>query len=237
MPAIKPPFPQNLYELDKFPVHENMYFEFKKNLQTYPKIINTVCGLLNRRGGYIVFGIDDESLTIEGIQNTSKSFDEFALNIDKIFTEQAILTTDNEFLDPDNVILELVPHKNGLVVYLNITPTTERQYKLRNGFSYIRLNASTYENVIDEKMYRYYEVEHAILVKTKAIQKEKYNLEKKVLKINAQYMHLEEEYERLERMLESCILKQKKVAEASEPPQRSLLSSLCELAQFLCIKL
>jgi predicted HTH transcriptional regulator len=236
MPAIKPPFPQNLYELDKFPGHENMYFEFKKNLQTYPKIINTVCGLLNRRGGYIVFGIDDESLEISGIQNTSKSFDEFALNIDKIFTEQAILTTDNLFLNPDNVILELVPHKNGLVVYLNITPTENTKYKLRNGFSYIRLNASTYENVIDEKMYRYYEVEHAILVKTKYIEKEKNNLEKKIMKINTQYMHLEEEYERLESMLMASILSRKKEVEMHQevtPQPCSILKYIMKYFSYL----
>ncbi len=142
----KPPFPdiEYLNTLDVFPFSENKYFEFKGNYQHFDGKINSViCSFLNAKGGYIICGIDDKTLEIKGIINSQKDIDNIILDIDNIYhTSRIIETNYMTFLDPDNILAEVIQHKNGKLIVITVTPTEGCKYQLHNGEVYVRLNAS-----------------------------------------------------------------------------------------------
>jgi predicted HTH transcriptional regulator len=208
----KPPFPET-ENCTIFPSHENMYFEFKRNLQTFNTLSKAICGMLNRKGGYIVFGIDDLTHKICGIANNKKLIDEFALYIDKIIGQKQILTNANEALDPDNIMVELVPHSVGLLVVLNIRPVEGIQYKMRDGCMYVRLNASTWDLKKEEALYRETDVKHIIDSKASQLNKYKRMTQNKIIKLNAEYEELDQSNYILTKYLFQTILQEKVKAE------------------------
>ena len=211
--ATKPPFPANIETFLVFPNYENIYFEFKRNLQTFDKLSNVICGMLNRKGGYIIFGIDDETLQICGIANTPKLIDDFAQYIDKITGHKTIMTVNNQPLHPDNIVMELVPHPAGLIVVINRTPLEDIEYKMIDGSIYIRLNATTWNLKKEEKLYRKNDIDHFINSKTSEYNRFKRKTQEKIMKLNCQYEALEDNLSDIQRCLFQKILCEKEAAE------------------------
>jgi predicted HTH transcriptional regulator len=184
--------------------------------------------MLNRRGGYIIFGIDDATHKICGIANNKKLIDEFAQYIDKITGNKLIITTYNSPLEPDNILIELVPHPAGLLVVLNITPLEGVQYKLRDGSVYVRLNASTWNLKKEEQLYRDADIQHIINSKNNELNKYKYKTQKVLIKLHGQYDDLDQEKYIIQQYLFRKILEEKHKAELElmKPSFMCIISSM-----------
>ncbi len=211
--VTKPPFPANIEKCITFPKHEDTYFEFKRNLQTFESLSKAICGMLNRKGGYIVFGIDDETHRIYGIANKPKLIDEFALYIDRITGQKIILTEENHMIHPDSIAIELVPHPIGLLVVLNISPIEGVKYKMIDGSVYIRLNSSTWNVRKEEPLYRKHDVDQIISSRISELTQYKRRAEDKINKLYSKYEALDDERSLLQQYLFRKILQEKEMAE------------------------
>lgn len=211
--VTKPPFPADIYNLSTFPSYENTYFEFKRNLQTYDSLTKAICGMLNRKGGYIIFGVDDETHRICGVIQDPKFIDDFSQYIDKITGNRLIITMDNKPLDPDNIVIQYVPHRVGLLVVLHITPIKEVQYKMIDGSIYVRLNSSTWNFSRDEQLYRKWEIDRIIASKLSNLTKIHSIAEKRIMNLHWNCQVLDEEKASLQRHLFDKILREKEAAE------------------------
>lgn len=211
--VAKPSFPANIEEYSIFPRYESIYFEFKRNLQTFDTLSKAICGMLNRKGGYIVFGVDDETHKIRGVANTPKLIDDFSQYIDKLSGQKYIITSNNQPLHPENIVIELCPHPIGLLVVLNITPLEGVEYKMMDGGVYVRLNATTWNLRQDEKLYKMNDVEHIVLSRTSELNRFKRKAQERMLKLHCEYEALDEEKNSLQRHLFDKILREKEAAE------------------------
>jgi predicted HTH transcriptional regulator len=142
----KPPFPSDdeILASTHFPYPESQIYEFKKSIQHYDKkIIGSICAFLNSQGGYLVFGIDDDTLEITGINNDMKSVDKFIVYIDTIFHMSRIVeTTTMETLQRENISIRRLDHSQGTLFVIDVSPYIGHRYQLSDGTSYERLNAS-----------------------------------------------------------------------------------------------
>jgi predicted HTH transcriptional regulator len=231
--AVKPPFPTNIESYTVFPHYENTYYEFKRNLQTFDTLTKAICGMLNRKGGYVIFGIDDETHKICGIHNNRKLIDDFAQYIDKITGHKQIITAGNAPLEPDNILVELVPHPVGLLVVLNITPLEGVQYKLRDGSSYVRLNASTWNLKKEEQLYREVDVQHIIHAKNDQLNRYKEKTQKHFIKLHGEYDELDKDNYIIRRHLFQKILQEKDKAEL-ELVKKNYNGILCIISGIFC---
>jgi predicted HTH transcriptional regulator len=209
----KPPFPTDIDKFSVFPCYENIYFEFKRNLQTFDTLTKAICGMLNRKGGYIIFGVDDETHKIRGVKNTPKLIDDFSQYVDKLTGQKYIITSNNQPLHADNIVIDLVPHPIGLLVVLNVTPLEDVQYKLIDGSSYVRLNATTWNLKQEEKLYKMGDVEHIVLSRTSELNRFKRRAQEKIIKLHCEYEALDEEKNTIQRHLFDKILREKEAAE------------------------
>jgi predicted HTH transcriptional regulator len=71
----------------KFSYTENDIFEFKESVvaKSFTKYLETICGFLNTKGGYLIFGIKD-NLDLVGLKLPNDSIDQFILRIDNIIS-------------------------------------------------------------------------------------------------------------------------------------------------------
>jgi predicted HTH transcriptional regulator len=224
--VTKPSFPQNIDKCAVFPSHENTYYEFKRNLQTFETLSKAICGMLNRKGGYIIFGIDDETHKICGVANTPKLIDDFALYIDRLVGSKVIITDNNQPLHPENAIIELMPHPAGLLVVLNITPLEGVQYKMRDGAVYVRLNASTWNLKKEEQLFRSNDVEQLITSRTSDLNRWKRRAQQQLMKLNAEYENLETNAHSIQQILFQKILQEKRHAERELACKASIWCSI-----------
>ena len=224
----KPPFPSDIDKYQVFPSYENTYFEFKRNLQTFGRVIETICGMLNRKGGYIVFGVDDESHNICGVYRSEKAIDEFALSIDRIYKNQTLLTSDASPLHPDNIVIDLIAHPAGLVVVITVTPIEGIEYRLRTGEVYMRLNASNYK-VKRDRLYTSTDVKQIMYTHQQKVEHYKERIKQQVLKMKSEYAHIESDKEDFENLLYQKILADKRAAEQMQvqAAPKGLLSLFC----------
>jgi predicted HTH transcriptional regulator len=164
----KPPFPSDeaLADATHFPYSESQIYEFKRNIQHYEsKVMGTICAFLNSQGGYLVFGIDDETLEIVGVKNDQKSIDNFIIDIDRIYHLQRIVETRHMArLLKENIVVRTMAHPRGKLLIVDVSPCAECSYQLCNGSSYVRLNAS---NMLERAERFYTEEEARNLVKNK----------------------------------------------------------------------
>ncbi len=182
----KPPFPSDdsLCEMTHFPYSESQIYEFKRNIQHYAvKIMGTICAFLNSQGGYLVFGIDDETLEIIGVRNDQKSIDNFIIDIDRIYHLHRIVETRRMArLLKENIVVRIINHPCGRLVVVDVSPCVDCAYQLSNGSTYIRLNAS---NMLERTGRFYTEEEARNLIKNKQ--------EKAVKKYEARINYMREE--------------------------------------------
>jgi predicted HTH transcriptional regulator len=138
-------FPSNeeLATLRVFPGIESRTLEFKQTTDVpFTKILPTVCAFLNVGGGSIVFGVKDNQ-EIVGIKTNDKRFDIFLLLVDNILHTNLIVTTAGEPIHPDSILTRCVPCWNGnSLLILDIRGEKGKQYQLKEGSRYHRLNAS-----------------------------------------------------------------------------------------------
>ena len=117
-----PPMPSHaeIAAMDTFIYPEGRHFEFKKSTKYVDKILPTICAFLNSDGGYMIFGIEDMTLKMMGVNITLKEIDNFILSvIDRIYHEMKIVRQDNkESVNIHNITQETVRLKNGKYILI-----------------------------------------------------------------------------------------------------------------------
>ena len=100
-----------------------------------------------------MFGVRDDS-EIVGLHSAQKDIDNFLLQIDRIFHEAEIRTTELERVHPSCVKTTVLRCHNGkYVVAIHVTPTPGKQYQLKDGTVWFRLNASNYKITGSDHLY------------------------------------------------------------------------------------
>ena len=102
---------------------ENIRLEFKEAVSALPNnLFETICAMLNRDGGDILLGINDDGNTI-GVNKT---------NVDTMVTNLVNLSNNNQKLDPSFI---LYPHvydiKGKLVIHVQV-PASSQVHKTAN---------------------------------------------------------------------------------------------------------
>ena len=123
---------------------ESDWLEFKQTINSCSinKIIETICAFLNRNGGYIIFGIDDERKII-GINNKSKEIDTFKLKLDDHIRSNSIVYNNNKNIqEPYMSIENIFNNLKKTFILIRIFPKNNFKYKLKSGLIVNRLNAS-----------------------------------------------------------------------------------------------
>lgn len=197
--------PLDKFNGTKFEYPESTGFEYKKSIikLCYSKYVETICAMLNVDGGYMIFGICDD-LSLEGLVINSKFYDEFLRFIDGLY-EQGIVECVNDKASKLSIgsltVTNITNSNNKKFVIIKILNKSGRVYKLINGKTYYRLNASNFM-YSDTKIYKDYEMlhqkeqinrQHAIVIKT--ILKEKTALSVTYKKLEAKKTELEKELE------------------------------------------
>jgi predicted HTH transcriptional regulator len=153
---INPAISQQDFESPTFKEFENNCFEFKENIllpQGYSKYLETLCGFLNTRGGYLIFGINDSG-TLVGLQNDLKEIDRFVCKIDGIVSDGHIMkrnmdTGEASYLSSENIHPTRYRNSSGKIfVVVQAKPSSSTsfriKYQLVNGRVFYRLGASNY---------------------------------------------------------------------------------------------
>lgn len=161
-----PPLPSHaeIAEMDHFIYPEGRHFEFKKSTKYVDKVLPTICAFLNSDGGYMIFGIEDTTLKMTGVNITLKEIDNFILSvIDRIYHEMKIVRQDNkESINIHNITQETVKLKNGkYILIVKVVPEPGIHYQLHDGLVYHRLNASNMK-IRNERIYTELEVDNIV---------------------------------------------------------------------------
>jgi predicted HTH transcriptional regulator len=138
---------------DIYDGYEDERIEFKRsfNKEYTQKYLETMCAFLNNKGGHIIFGINDKSGRIDGFQCSNKLFDEIQLFVDQSYN--FIVRTNNTIVHNKLFTIRNEPiTKNLSVVVISCVPEKDTSYKLMNGNTYYRMNASN-RRVRDVKLY------------------------------------------------------------------------------------
>ncbi len=156
------------FEGPKFKFSESTMFEYKVsiNQQTgFQKYLETICAFLNTKGGFLIFGIND-NLNLSGLSMANSDIDKFILKIDNILsTNQIIGRTNNNTttrLTPRNLSVEsIVNSQKKKFLIIKAVPNPDISYQLDNGKKYFRLGAS---NLFDkeERFYKQADLDNAI---------------------------------------------------------------------------
>ena len=145
------PFP-SLEGLTTFPYPEGMQFEFKKtftsvnrSIKTKDKLYQTICAFLNTQGGYLIYGIDDETREIHGVP-TTKELDAFLLKVDNIYHSNILMQEDGSPLVPGTIVATVVPvaSQTANLCVVKVIPTKGLSCIFHSGEKYVRLSASNY---------------------------------------------------------------------------------------------
>lgn len=146
------PFP-DLTGLKVFPEMESDTIEFKESINSFSmeKLLPTLCGFLNNRGGYMIFGVTDKGL-IKGIHGKREDIDKYILFIDTIHHNRKITYYDGEAVHPSAITTRIIELSGNIrLVVVTATPEPGKQYKCSDGSSWHRLSASNYR-VRDESV-------------------------------------------------------------------------------------
>ena len=131
-----------------FPLPESNWMEYKRSLGSVPtmKIVETLCAMLNAGGGYMVFGIHDESRTILGI-NMDKDYDDFLLRVDNIYHSGQIRTENGQPITYGTVKISTgTAQKGNTLCVITAIPEQSHTYHLKDGTIVYRLGASNYRH-------------------------------------------------------------------------------------------
>jgi predicted HTH transcriptional regulator len=132
-----------------FPRLESNTYEFKLviNTSVKAKCISTICGFLNSKGGYLVFGVSDEKRLIEGISGDSLTIDRHLRWFDEFYHQKYIVDSNNNPLTPGELTASVIYVTDTTkIIVATIKPTKGKTYKCYDGTIYHRLSASTYNS-------------------------------------------------------------------------------------------
>lgn len=172
------------FENKKFPYNESDTFEFKESIieKLFGKYLETICGFLNTKGGYLIFGIKD-TLDLQGLKIKQKELDYFILRIDSIINSNQIIGINiitNEFikLKPSNLkISQITNSSSNKFLSIKVFPDPDIKYQLANGIIYYRLGASNYFEKT-EKIFKQSDFESACKnIQIKAEEENRSNIE------------------------------------------------------------
>ncbi len=139
------PFP-DLSSATHFPFPESSWLEFKEALSkcVQVRIRETICGLLNIGGGYIVIGVRDYDRYILGVSD-DKTADSFQLRVDDLYHQGIILTEDGKHLPPGAVVSSIVSAAEGKkLLVITVKSEAGQSYRMRDGTRWFRLSVSNY---------------------------------------------------------------------------------------------
>lgn len=139
------PFP-DLTGCKIFPSLENDTFEFKASLDSMclAKVLPTICGFLNHKGGHMVFGVTDKGV-VKGVHGSRDRIDTTLLSFDNIIHQKQITYDDGERMAPQSISSRVIGLPSGLhLIVLTATPELGRKYMCADGSSWHRLSASNY---------------------------------------------------------------------------------------------
>jgi predicted HTH transcriptional regulator len=142
------PFP-DLTDKDVFPALESSTMEFKEGIMSCPneKIHATVCGFLNNKGGYLVFGVTDAG-QIRGLRGAPKDIDAQLLRLDNMYHLKMITLENGDPMSPGTIQTAVVTASScGVekrIIVVTARPEEGKRYKLRDGTMWYRLSASNY---------------------------------------------------------------------------------------------
>lgn len=202
--------PADIVNLSKIPYPEGTHYEYKATIWscTIQKVYETICGFLNVGGGYMIFGIDDSTLRINGVRCTQKEIDEFILKIDKIYHKGLIITNEGLNLDRSNVKAEskILPNGNHLIV-ITVKAAQWTSYLLKDGTQIYRMNASNQNlgrgAMVSAQQQRQRNYQHSMSMHNQyltgqAVHEEKViSLEGRIKTLEEEKRDLEEEVQRL----------------------------------------
>jgi predicted HTH transcriptional regulator len=158
------PSAEEIAAMDTFPYPEGRHFEYKKSTKYADKVLSTICAFLNSDGGYMIFGIEDTTLKMMGVNIKLKEIDTFILTvIDSIYHELKIVRQDNkEPLHINNIEQQTIKLKNGkYILIIKVVPEAGVHYQLHDGLVYHRLNASNMK-IRNERIYTELEVDNIV---------------------------------------------------------------------------
>lgn len=156
------------FEGTKFKFSESTMFEYKVSINQqsgFQKYLETLCAFLNTKGGYLIFGIND-NLNLSGLSMANADIDKFILKIDNILsTNQIIGRTNNNTttrLTPRNLSVEsILNSQKKKFLIIKVVPSPDISYQLDNGKKFFRLGAS---NLFDkeERFYKQADLDNAV---------------------------------------------------------------------------
>ncbi len=156
------------FEGQKFKFSESTIFEYKVaiNQQSgFQKYLETICAFLNTKGGFLIFGIND-NLNLSGLSMANSDIDKFILKIDNILSTNQIIGRNNNNitarLTPRNLSVDsIVNSSKKKFLIIKAVPSPDISYQLDNGKKYFRLGAS---NLFDkeERFYKQADMDNAI---------------------------------------------------------------------------
>lgn len=145
--------PERFLYHDTFCGYEDERIEFKRsfNKEYTQKYLETMCAFLNNKGGHIIFGINDKTGRIDGFQCSNKLFDDIQLFVDQSYN--VIVRANHTIVHSKLFFIRNEPITKHLsVVVISCVPEPNISYKLMNGNSYYRMNASN-RRIRDVKLY------------------------------------------------------------------------------------
>ena len=140
------PFP-DVTGMEIFPGIESNTMEFKLSLSNIikNKCISTICALLNSKGGYIVFGVEDKERRIIGINLNPIELDEHLRWFDNLYHSKRITDSKGNKLKPGTIETRLINVTPEIyILVLTIRPNPGETYKCQDGTAWHRLSASDY---------------------------------------------------------------------------------------------
>lgn len=164
--------PESWIQGEKMPYEEGTHMEYKeaKKLRgsmatSMEKYKETLIGLLNVGGGYLVLGVTNEGI-IQGMDETDEqSLDKFRVAIDVFYG--TLCYQDGSALDPMKTSFKVSVHSlkgvegKHIVVVRVFNAADTLTVQTKNGVVFYRLNASNYRYV-SEAIYRHREVQGMI---------------------------------------------------------------------------
>lgn len=210
-----------LTELRYFPYPESSWIELKNAYTSchYEKIIQTICAFLNTKGGYMIFGVNnDREITGVGL----KGYDGFALKIDDIYHRNLITQEDGRTIDPKTITINLIKTQGDKnICVIRVRTEKGKTYCIaKDNTVWYRLNASNYKCRTLNVTYTRKEFEKAVKMETKRLKdtvsilvSDTRGYAKLASEIEAKAQEKAEEYEKEKRTMEAKIEKMQKEAE------------------------
>lgn len=143
---------------------ENLQIEFKRKFTTHEKIAREMIAFANTRGGYILFGIDDDK-TIVGVESEKSE-------------AELILKTANEYCQPSlNIKLDYINLDDKEIVVASISESGNKPHRLQDYKNELEVNtAEVVIRVNDKSVLASKEMIRLMIARSNNLELKKYSL-------------------------------------------------------------